>query len=416
MPSSGVNRVDPTATEWYLTTIAPNGSQSVQSWSGVAGFSSLETSKSWVRTPNFWALRRSGSVLPENNFSYQRKERSTGVYYFEGERWHNGNREIRQMWVPKSTLHNMPDHGVTLSAFDLNNRLVQQARSSNFSLPVTLVEARQTIDFVSETARTLASAIFNLRRGNLVGAGRALGFVPTRSQRDRFNRRYGRNPVTTASNYWLQYQYAWKPMLNDAKNAAEALAEAVSRRGDTMTSTIRASSRRTFTRAYQNYSLTVSPAFKANALLDVRLSRRATWTFRPRAADLPGLFGLTNPFEVVWEIIPFSFVADWFLPIGNYLSSLDAPLRFEHVSGSTGYRSNETISYSVTSGGFIDGLTLPCSGGGSHTVVNLFVQREKMNSIPSPSLSDLTWDPRLNATRLTSAVALLWQQASRLNR
>lgn len=32
--------------------------------------------------------------------------------------------------------------------------------------------------------------------------------------------------------------------------------------------------------------------------------------------------GLINPLSVAWELVPFSFVVDWFLPIGKYISSL----------------------------------------------------------------------------------------------
>ena len=33
-------------------------------------------------------------------------------------------------------------------------------------------------------------------------------------------------------------------------------------------------------------------------------------------------FGLTNPLLVAWEVVPFSFVVDWFLPVGDYLEGL----------------------------------------------------------------------------------------------
>jgi hypothetical protein len=33
--------------------------------------------------------------------------------------------------------------------------------------------------------------------------------------------------------------------------------------------------------------------------------------------------GLLDPLSVVWENIPYSFVVDWFIPIGDYLSMLN---------------------------------------------------------------------------------------------
>ena len=31
--------------------------------------------------------------------------------------------------------------------------------------------------------------------------------------------------------------------------------------------------------------------------------------------------GLVNPASVAWELIPFSFLVDWFLPVGKFLES-----------------------------------------------------------------------------------------------
>ena len=33
--------------------------------------------------------------------------------------------------------------------------------------------------------------------------------------------------------------------------------------------------------------------------------------------------GLADPATVVWELIPYSFVVDWFIPIGSYLENLN---------------------------------------------------------------------------------------------
>jgi hypothetical protein len=39
--------------------------------------------------------------------------------------------------------------------------------------------------------------------------------------------------------------------------------------------------------------------------------------------------GVTNPLEIAWELVPFSFVVDWALPVGQYLSSLDAMFGYD---------------------------------------------------------------------------------------
>jgi hypothetical protein len=41
--------------------------------------------------------------------------------------------------------------------------------------------------------------------------------------------------------------------------------------------------------------------------------------------------GITNPALLVWELIPYSFVIDWLIPVGDFLSSLDALVGVENL-------------------------------------------------------------------------------------
>lgn len=43
--------------------------------------------------------------------------------------------------------------------------------------------------------------------------------------------------------------------------------------------------------------------------------------------------GLINPAEIAWEVLPWSFVVDWFLPIGDYIHSFSADAGLEFVTG-----------------------------------------------------------------------------------
>lgn len=51
--------------------------------------------------------------------------------------------------------------------------------------------------------------------------------------------------------------------------------------------------------------------------------------FRP---EIPGLI-VGNPAEVLWNLTPFTFVVDWAVPIGDYLSSLDALRYVDRIDG-----------------------------------------------------------------------------------
>jgi len=44
--------------------------------------------------------------------------------------------------------------------------------------------------------------------------------------------------------------------------------------------------------------------------------------------------GLTDPLSVAWEIVPWSFVLDWFVPVGNMLEALNATVGLGFLAGS----------------------------------------------------------------------------------
>lgn len=62
----------------------------------------------------------------------------------------------------------------------------------------------------------------------------------------------------------------------------------------------------------------------------------------PNCAGLRSLnsLGLLNPLSLAWELVPWSFVVDWFLPIGPVLQALTAPAGLIFVNGSESVRNS----------------------------------------------------------------------------
>jgi hypothetical protein len=228
--------------------------------------------------------------------------------------------------------------------------------------------------------------------------------------RSRYNKRYGRDPKGAASNAWLEAKYGWIPFMTDVHDATMTLQDVVDqpdrRIGRVRTSGMLSPYKtRVTSSSILNWQ---SVWIHTDVLQD--LSYRYVWRFAPNVLDLPGRFGLTNPAEVIWELVPFSFVADWFLPIGDYLSGLDAPLRFTHVGGTAGFRSFATWQRVVELKAGQQGTCTFYSNPSS----NLTVRRRGIGAIPSPSLASLTFrNPISGAGRAITAIALLQQQLKR---
>jgi hypothetical protein len=164
-----------------------------------------------------------------------------------------------------------------------------------------LAEGKRTYGLVLANLRSVGSSLVNLKRGNFADAFRALG-VPRRRQR--------RLRATDISGRWLEMQYGWRPLVDQAYEAGKALRAASKER------VLRFSATQQRTKlvdlgtpgVYETWcKATVSVKIIAELYEDIPVERA---------------LGLTNPAAVLWEIVPYSFVVDWFLPVGSYLSAL----------------------------------------------------------------------------------------------
>lgn len=190
----------------------------------------------------------------------------------------------------------------------LVNKLREKLTGSDFNMSVFLGEGHQTLRMIGDTAITLAKAIRALKRRQFAEAAAALG---VKSPKGGGMRRKG---VDNLSSRWLELQYGWLPLLKDAEAGAQQLAHHLNY---PQTMTFRASVRREQNRSWKNYANSV---IRLNAEQYI-FHRRSLIARISEPLTVPQLLGLKDPELVVWELLPFSFVADWFLPIGDWLAA-----------------------------------------------------------------------------------------------
>jgi hypothetical protein len=365
-------------------------------------------SKTWVRTPNFLHLVRTGQHLPDNAFSFEEELTNDAVLHSHYEINNpcsvaDGSLKtyMLDMEIPMALIRG-PSRGQQFSNPNaMLADLVRKAKDAEWSVPTFIGEGRQTVNLVANAARTIGSAYRDLRRGNFVGAMGSLGIQGTASERRRYYRQYGVDPTRAAANAWLAATYGWRPLVNDVYNAAQTLAETVNRPENTETR-VSAYTQYQDRKVFPDFTIGVSPSIKARRTLYQKETWKGVWRFKPTSLDSWGSFGLLNPASVAWELIPFSFVVDWFLPVGRYLESLDVPLRFQHLGGTIGFRMETQDDYS---GFVVEGQ--PC--GGSHAAQRVELGRSALGGPPSLGPSSINFEPRLGAGRATSAIALMSQ-------
>jgi len=182
----------------------------------------------------------------------------------------------------------------------LIGKLRTAVAGSDFNLGVFLGEGHEALKMIATNATKIYRAYKLARKGNFIGAAEQLV---------RGSGKRGSVRSIPAKN-WLELQYGWLPLLKDVKGGAEFLAHQLN----------------------TPLHVTVKVRHKVEAYPVRSLNGNAVYTFgwhrstgqiiyRAKEIDVPQLVGLTDPASVAWELLPFSFVADWFLPIGSWLDA-----------------------------------------------------------------------------------------------
>jgi hypothetical protein len=135
------------------------------------------------------------------------------------------------------------------------------------------------------------------------------------------------------SDSWLEVKYGWKPLLSDIEASAKAAADDWSNKP----SDVRVSGSGKVELSLNSMSLLSNPVLYGGGHSG-RVSRYVKYVVFVQVLD-PNLrnynsLGLLNLGEVAWELIPYSFVFDWFAPVGAFIAAQTAFFGTEFVSGS----------------------------------------------------------------------------------
>lgn len=220
------------------------------------------------------------------------------------------------------------------SALDLNDvipsSLTQRAlvnarnklKNGSINLGQAFVERGQTAELVATNLSRVANALLALRRRNIKRFFHELRFgTPSRKIVRKVNRTLDKKGLHRT---WLEYQYGWKPLLSDIHGAVTAL-DAQKRDNWNITCKAKVGDRivkeLTLNAGISKHKARLNMFFGSFVRIDAVPSNTALQT----AASL----GFTNPVALAWELLPFSFLFDWALPLGDYFSSWDATLGWE---------------------------------------------------------------------------------------
>lgn len=109
--------------------------------------------------------------------------------------------------------------------------------------------------------------------------------------------------------------------------------------------------------------------------------------------------GLENPFSLGWELLPYSFVIDWLIPVGNAISALSATCGLQAKGQSVTTFTYTNVSVKWTDYPFVSGKPI------SYKIESLTTERVGLSTFSLPRL--YIKSPFTSATRAATALALL---------
>ena len=252
-----------------------------------------------------------------------------------------------------------------------------------------LGEMRQNVDSFSKAITKGSQFLYYMKRGRFNLAAEALG-ISRRSFSSSNNR--GR----ALANAWLAYSYGWRPYAQSVHDMQQTIADIVDRNSNNVEATgtghaSGGSSGTYYGKIRQSSNWHGSARCVLKATID-----------SPTAHNITKM-GLSNPASIAWELTPFSFVVDWFVPVGNVLDALTAAQGLTFHGGWFSVRQRETLSLKRETG--VETPWATCVNGGSYSEEQFTFNRTALAGFPLPRLyADLT---PYSTPRAVNALALV---------
>jgi len=203
-------------------------------------------------------------------------------------------------------------------------------RNGRAQMGADMAEGKKTVEMVADAASSLAQGLLAAKRGNFGAIPGILGMSP----KDIISGK-------SLANRWLEYQYGWKPLMGSVYDGIQQI-----QRGFRAKEMIFRSSSTASDSASKSYRENANFGTFMECLKTSSVSARTTYRYKVTSAVIDKIdsAGLLNPVSIAWELVPFSFVVDWFVPVGNVLSAITATAGLEFASGYTTVKTEDVIS------------------------------------------------------------------------
>jgi hypothetical protein len=288
-----------------------------------------------------------------------------------------------------------PEVGVVPYPYDIPdkywaNKLRNEIRDAEVNYAQAFAERKQTEKMFVDYGGRLLKAYSSLRKGNVNGVFNAL--LGTGNRPYKGWKRTIRDTTGVASDSWLAYQYGIRPLISDLSGSVSEYYKIRAAKPLVVKHSVSASNdERAGGTLHGSFP---SSTYVTTATQHARVVSYTTFVDDASFWDVEAnRLGLTNPVLLAWELIPYSFVIDWFIGVGDFLQA------------SASFNSIGRIGISVTTTTRIE--SVGAVGGGTSRRTTTIKSRSFRNSLPSAVIR-INANP-LSVSHTTSALALIRQ-------
>lgn len=210
---------------------------------------------------------------------------------------------------PGTLAENLKSECADLFAKHLQNTLYSRLKAKiqdSAALGVSLAEMGQSVNMIQTRATQLLKFGIKLKKLDFVGAAKELRLATVPK---------GASAKRSFANNYLEFHFGWSPLIGDIYSAAKVLESPVNDQFPVVSAKYTTKAvipPAKYTGGFYARTTTGGSAVRAKMGCKVRVTN-------PNL-NLVNQLGLANPLMFAYELFPFSFVANWFISIEEFLS------------------------------------------------------------------------------------------------